>query len=218
MTTQQTPTANTPSTTPDKKAAAMPESVPAPKLKHKHTGDEDYQNTCKACRAADAERSRPGYCNIPEVDLDRTTFLVPETPYDAAVCRAYLTEKYPDARYIGSSIDLAKLGGWGDGEQIVIVRRDSWPKMPGVGSKREKDVEGKWEYMMVPPETYVSEVVESEPIDVKKTIELTKADRFTKSQLNIKPLLKRLSELMPLPYRIDLPRHEDDTVAYFVHA
>lgn len=217
MTTQQSPTPNTPSTTPDKKAAPTPDSL-APKLVHKHTGDEDYQNTCKACRAADAERSRPGYCAIPEAELGHTTFLVPDTPYDDQVCRAYIFEKYPDARYIGSSLDLAKLGGWADNEQIVVVRRDTWPKPHGVGSKREKDVEGKWEYIMVPPETYICEVVESAPIRVKQTIVAAEADRFTKSQLNIKPLIKRLCELMPLPYRIDLPRHEDDTVAYFVHA
>lgn len=201
MTQQTTPTTPTP-------------SVP----KHRHTNNEHYQNTCKACRMADAERSRPGFCSITDKDLERTTFLVPDTAYDALVCRAYLAEKYPDARYIGSSIDLGKLGGWADGEQIVVVRRDTWPKQHGVGSKRQKDVEDKWEYIEVPPETYISEVVESAPLDVKRTIQLTDADRFTKSQLDIRPLIARLSELMPLPYRIDMPRHPNDTVAYFVHA
>lgn len=213
MTQQTTPTPNTPSSTPVANALHTP-----PTIKHRHTNSEHYQNTCRACRMADAERSRPGYCAIAEKDLGRTTFLVPDTPYDALVCRAYLTEKYPDARYIGSSLDLGKLGGWAEGEQIVVVRRDTWPKPHGVGSKREKDVEDKWEYIMVPPETYIPEVVESEPVDVKRTIELTQADRFTKSQLDIRPLLQRLSELMPLPYRIDLPRHPNDTVAFFVHA
>lgn len=216
MTTQQTPTPNTPSTMPTANALHMPASVPQ-KLVHKHAGDEHYQQTCKACRAADAERSRPGFCALSDADLERTTFLIPEMPYDALVCRAYLTEKYPEARYIGSSIDLAKLGGWADGEQIVIVRRDTWPRPPGPGQKREKDVEGKWEYLPIPVETFVSEVVESAAIDVKKTIQLTAADRFTKSQLDIRPLLARLSELMAQPYRIDLPRHPNDTVAYFVH-
>lgn len=218
MTTQQTPVQNTPSSTPATNALVMPPSVPAKKLEHKHTGDEHYQNTCKACRAADAERSRPGFCSIPEAELERTTFLVPETPYDDQVCRAYLMEKYPDAKYIGSSLDLAKLGGWADGEQIVVVRRDTYPKPHGPGFRREKDVEGKWEYLTIPPETHIGEVVESAPVNVKETIVNTKADRFTKSQLNIKPLIARLAELMPLPYRIDLPKHKNDTVAYFLHA
>lgn len=193
-------------------------SASPPKLVHKHAGSESYQHTCKACRAADAERSRPGFVALTDEELERTTFLIPEVPFDALVCRVYLTEKYPDARYIGSSIDLAKLGGWADGEMIVVVRRDTWPKQPGPGTKREKDVEGKWEYIDVAPELYVHEVVESAPIDVKRTILLTAADRFTKSLLNINPLIARLAEQMALPYRIDLPRHPNDTVAYFVHS
>lgn len=188
------------------------------KLVHKHTNNEYYQHTCKACRAADAERSAMGKRALSDDDLIRTTFLIPKTEYDNAVCRAYILEKYPDAVYVGSSLDISKLSGWPDGEQIVIVRRDTWPKQPGPGTTREKDVEGKWEYIPVPPETYFHEVVESEPIDVKKTMVVTKADRFTKSQLDLTPLIQRLSEQMALPYRIDMPRHEDDTVLYFVHA
>lgn len=188
------------------------------KLKHKHTNDEFYQNTCKACRAADAERSRPGFCSIALDDLPRTTFLIPDLQYDGAVCRAYLFEKYPDSVYVGSSLDLGKIGGWAEGEQLVVVRRDVWPKLPGVGQTRTKDVEGKWEYIEVDPATYIPEVIESAPIDVRKTIAISKADRFTKSQLDIRPLIARLSEQMPAPYRIDLPRADADTVLFFVYA
>lgn len=189
-----------------------------PSVKHRHTNDEHYQYTCKACRLADAERSRPGFCAISEEDLARTTFLIPDAPYDSLVCRAYLMEKYPDAPYIGSSLDLAKLGGWAEGEQIVVVRRDTWPKPHGVSQTREKDVEGKWQYLDVDPTTLIGEVVESAPVNVKLTIQLSAADRFTKSQLNIRPFISRLSELMAHPYRIDLPRSEKDSVAFFVHA
>lgn len=217
MTTQTTPTANTPNKAPETNAPSTSASVAKPK--HRHTNsDQQYQNTCKACRAEDAERSRAGYCNIPEEDLVRTTFLIPDTQYDGAVCRAYLAEKYPDAIYIGASLDLGKLAGFAEGEQIVVVRRDTWPKTPGVNITRAKDVEGKWEYTDVAPEAYISEVVESAPIDVRKTISISKADRFTKSELDIRPLLQRLSEQMPPPYRIDLPRHKNDSVLYFVYA
>lgn len=188
------------------------------KLPHKHTGDETYQNTCKACRAADAERSRPGYCNVPEDKLVCTTFLIPDAQYDGNVCRAYITEKYPDAVYIGASLDIGKLAGYDENEQIVVVRRDTWPRLPGVGITRAKDVEGKWEYTDVDPATYISEVVESAPINIRQAITISKADRFTKSQLDLRPLLRRLAEQMPPPYRIDLPRHKDDSVLYFVFA
>jgi len=218
MTTQQSPTEKTPSTTPAVNAPSTPPSVQAVTYKHKHTNDEAYQHMCKACRAADAARSRPGFCSVKEEDLARTTFLVPDSPYDGRVCRAYLAEKYPDAPYIGSSLDLAKLGGYAEGEQIVIVRRDPWPKQPGACMTREKDEEGKWVYTDVDPATLIGEVVESAPVNVKLTVQLSAADRFSKSKLDISPLTRRLGELMAFPYRIDLPKHKNDTVAYFVHA
>jgi hypothetical protein len=219
MTTQQSPTEKTPSTIPVANApnTTVILSSGAVKPNHKHTNDEHYQLTCKACRLADAERSRPGFCSIPEADLARTTFLVPDSQYDNAVCRAYLLEKYPDAPYIGSSIDLAKLGGYAEGEQLVVVRRDSWPRPPAEAQTREKDVEGKWQYSDVDPQTLIGEVVEMAPLNIKFTIQLSAADRFTKSKLDISPLTRRLAELMAYPYRIDLPRDPRDTVAYFIH-
>lgn len=193
--------------------------TPTPhKLVHKHPGGQNYLNTCKACRADDAARSAPDVRAVREDDIARTTFLIPETPYDNSICRAYLAEKYPEAGYIHHKLDLAKLGGWAEGEQIVVVRRDTWPKQPGPGQTREKDEEGKWQYNAVPPETYLNEIVEMAPIDVRATMVVTKADRFTKSALDIKPLIARLAELMCLPYRIDMPRDDNDTEMNFVHA
>lgn len=186
---------------------------------HKHTNpDTNYQHTCKACRAADAERSKPETHSVSEDDLERTTFLIPESPYDNAVCRAYLSAKYPDAQYIGNSLDLQKVAGWPDSEQIVVVRRDTWPKTPGKGFRKEKDEMGKWIDIPIEPETYISEVVESAPVLLRDAREVTKADRFTKSQTNMAVLLRRLAELMAPPYRIDLPRDENDTVLNFVYA
>lgn len=193
---------------------------PSPlRLTHKHTNDERYQNSCKACRAEDAERSKPGVRSISEDELVRTTFLIPETAYDNSVCRAYIASKYPDAQYIGSQLNLATISGWPAGEKIVVVRRDTWPKLPGPSMRKELDEEeGKRVYVDIPPETYISECVESAPLDVHSTMVATAADRFTKAKLDLKPLVARLSELMPPPYRIDLPRHERDSEARFVHA
>lgn len=198
-------------------AAQLPPQKPRV-LEHKHTNNENYVFTCKACRAADAERSKLDVRAIPEDDLVRTTFLIPDSDYDNQVCRAYLMHKYPDATYIGSSLNTSIIGGWPEGEQIVVVRRDTYPKPVGPGSRREKDVEDKWQYVGIDPETYVHEVVEMAPIDIKATIIETKPDRFTKAKLNKAPLLRRLAELMPLPYRIDIPRSLGDDCIYFVHA
>lgn len=197
---------------------AQQTTEPTKKPAHRHPNSERYLNTCKGCRAADAERSALDKRSVSEDDLERTTFLIPETGYDNAVCRAYLSHKYPDARYIGSTIDLAKLGGWPLGDRIVVIRRDTWPKAPGVGQRREKDEENKWVYIDIPPETYIAECVESEPIDVHATMVTTKGDRFTQGAMDWRPLIARLCEQMCLPYRIDMPRDEKDTVARFVHA
>lgn len=203
----------------------MPETqkqaAPAPAApKHRHTNPEtEYQNSCPVCRAADAARSKLEVRAIPEDDLVRTTFLIPESTFDQAVCRAYLAHKYPYAQYINSQLDISRVAHWEDGEQIVIVRRDTWPKNPAPSQKKVKDTEeGTVYYAEVPPETLMHEVVESEPVDVRKLCVVKKADRFTKAETDKHPLIQRLAELMPLPYRIDLPRHEDDVLMRFIHA
>jgi hypothetical protein len=155
---------------------------------------------------------------IKEKELVNVTFWIPETTFDNMVCRAYLAEKYPDAPYISSQINLASIAGWPTEDKIVIVRRDTWPKAPGRATTREKDEEGKWMYVDVPPETYLHEVVEMAPIHIHSAMVATAANRFNKSKLDLKPLIARLCEVMPQPYRIDLPRHDKDTEARFVHA
>lgn len=175
--------------------------------------------TCPACRAADKLRSAPDFRSISEEDLPNVTFFVPETTYDNQVCRAYLALKYPDAQLISSQINLNSIGGWPTDDKIVVVRRDVWPRpSPGRSTTREKDEEGKWMYIDVAPETYVNEVVESAPIHIHSTMVATAANRFEKAKLDLHPLIRRLGELMPQPYRIDLPRCEKDSIARFVHA
>lgn len=156
--------------------------------------------------------------SIAEDDLARTTFLVPDSTFDQAVCRAYIAAKYPYAQYVGSTLDIRRVPHWDDGEQIVVVRRDTWPKAPSPNQKKLKDAEDHWYYEEIPPETLVHEVVESEPLNVRELCVITRADRFTKAAHDPTPLVRRLAELMPQPYRIDLPRHDDDVLARFIHA
>lgn len=194
-------------------------TAPAVKPKHRaHPEDVSYVNTCPACRFEDVARSGLDNPHIAEADLDRTTFLLPATDVDGAVCATYMAHKYPNAQWVGYSLDLQKLGGWVEGEQIVVVRRDSGPSPKRPASRRALDEEGKWETVQVPHEELLSDVVESAPIDVRRALEISRADKFTKSKLDYMKFVNRLAEYMPLPYRIDLPKHKDDSVMRFIIA
>lgn len=197
-------------------------TIPAaqpPKPTHKnHPPDAKYWFTCPACRAEDRARSAPDFKQLTEEDYERTTFMIPSSDIDRRICEAYLALKYPDAPYITSSLNLETLSGWGDDEQIVVVRRDTWPKAPGASFKRMKDEEGKWETQELPAETFVADVVEMAPIVVRETLVHSKADRFKKAKIDKMPLVRRLAEVMAPPYRPDMPKSDKDTVLYFAFA
>lgn len=199
--------------------AATPPTAAKPVHRHTNPDETTYQNSCPACRAADAERSKLDVRAIPEGDLVRTTFLVPDSSFDGDVCRAYIAHKYPYAQYVGSTLDISRVDKWPDGEQIVIVRRDTWPKNPAPCQKKVKDLEeGIVYYEPVDPSSLIHEVVESGALNIRQLCIITQADRFSKEQADKLPLIRRMAELMPLPYRIDLPRHEDDVLVRFIHA
>lgn len=203
---------------------AAPQTAPSARattdrpLEHKHPSGQVYFHACKACRAADATRSGVDKRTLSDDDLPHVTFLIPEDTYSNHVCRSYLLEKYPDAPFVGSSLDLAKLPGFPDDEVIVVVRRMPKPgKRLGARYERKKDAEEKWVTDQVEPARYFDEVVESEPLNIKRTMVLHKADRFTKSSTDIKPLIARLEELM-FPWRPDLPRNKEDSVLRMVRS
>lgn len=200
-------------------AATGGTATAAPRVyEHKHGSGETYLFTCKACRAEDAKRSKLDHKQVQFEDMERVTFLVPGG-YDGEICRAFLAEKYPDAVYIGSSLDLGQLTGWADDERIIVVRRDTYPKQPGPGFERTKDKEDKWVTLEVPASRYIEDVAEMAALSVKALLIHTKgANRFEKAKLDIGSFIQRIAELLPLPYRPDMPRHEKDSVMYIVHA
>lgn len=154
-------------------------------------------------------------------DLKNVTFFIPESDYDNLICRAYLESKYPDPDdYIGitSQINIDGLGGWPVDDLIVIVRRDTWPKVPSRCRVREKDEEGKWKYEDVDPTTLIHEIVEMAPIHVHSAMVTTAATRYEKAKHDKSGLIRRLCEVMCQPYRIDLPRDPKDSLARFITA
>lgn len=186
---------------------------------HEHPNGDHYWYQCRACREADKARSDKKVKQVGEEDYDRTIFLIPDNEFDAAVCREYMREKYPHAKWITSSIDLAKLGGWGSDDQVIVIRRDPWPKECAAHFRRMKDDDVVW-HEQIPPDSpqFVSEVVEMAVLNVRECIYISPATRFSKSKPDDSNLISRLTELWPLPYRLDMPRDPrgNDTVMRFV--
>lgn len=163
-------------------------------------------------------RSAPDFKQIDEADYDRTTFLIPGNDYDRQICLAYLQAKYGELPYVSDALNLDLLSGWAEDEQIVCLRRDTWPKQPRAGFKRMKDEEGKWAEERLDPALYIEDIREMAPLNVRSTMVIEKANRFKKSSTDRGPLIARLEELMPFPYRLDLPKDPKDCVMRIVFA
>lgn len=187
---------------------------------HDHPNDYHYWFQCRACREADAKRTAKGVKQVAEEDYDRTIFLIPDNEFDAAVCRVYIDDKYPYAKWVTGKFDLAKLGGWGPDDQVVVIRRDPWPREPAAGFKRMKEDDVVW-HEQLPHAQFVGEVVEMEALNVRECIRISPATRFAKSaKADDSKLLTRLTELWPPPYRVDMPRDPrgQDSEVRFVRA
>lgn len=192
--------------------SAAATSEPKRALDHKHTTH--YLHTCKACVEADKARSAIDKRGLTDAQLAHTTFLLPEMQYENQVCRAYLTQKYPDVepQNITASLNLSMLTGWEKDDLIVVVRRVPGPKGLGPMVKRGKDAEDKWDDIYIPASEYIHEVVESAPLVVDELVVRSKANRFVAAKVDHVPLIDRLTELLVPTYRVDMPRHKDDCI------
>jgi hypothetical protein len=177
------------------------------KRAHEHPTNEQYWFECRACREADKARTDMKVKQVAEDDYDRTIFLIPDNEFDGQVCREFLLQKYPHAKWITSKIDLQKLGGWGPDDQVVVIRRDPWPRECAAHWKRMKEDDVVW-HEQIPPDSpqFLAEVVEMEAVNVRQCIYISPATRFSKSKPDDSRLIARLTELWPPPYRIDMPR------------
>lgn len=190
----------------------------APTAHSRHPEGAKYWFQCPLCRLQDKTRSAPETRQLSPDDFERTTFLVPSSDFDRKICEAYVHAKYGDVPYFTDSLNLDMLSGWAADEQIVCLRRDTWPRYPAKGAIRQKDEEGKFETMMLPPENFVADIVEMAAINVRDTISMDKATRFAKARISNDALIERLSEFFPIPYRVDMPRHKNDVILRIIHA
>lgn len=168
-----------------------------------------YVHSCKACMQEDRARMQAAP-TLTEDDMNRTMFLVPESDYDQKVCRAYIANRYPEAKSIVSQFHAERMS-YVKGAQIVVVTRRALPgRLLGSGYKRMQDEETKgWFDMPVPPETHLHEVVESPAIVVSECMLVKPADMFSEQSIDMTELVARLAERAH-PYRIALPADERD--------
>lgn len=166
-----------------------------------------YIFNCKACIWEDRKRM-----NSPSelMDLGTVLFLVPESDYDQQVCRAYLERRYPEQQLSISATFHAERLSFVPGARIVVVtRRARMGTRPGPRSRKRMDAEGVWQEMDIDPMTYLEEVIESEPVNVRECIRITDGSMFSDQQVDMSELVTRLCEYA-YPYRIVSPVHKDD--------
>lgn len=168
-----------------------------------------YISTCKGCKADDKARmAAPPSPKVLE-HLEQTLFLIPEPEYDALVARAYIATRYPDAGNIVCAFHAEKLSYVKGAQVVVVTRRGINGKQPGPRSKRTKDEEGTFYDQPIPPDTYLAEIVESEPIIVADCMDVVPATMFSEQSVDMREFTARLAERAH-PFRIAPPSDPKD--------
>jgi hypothetical protein len=165
-----------------------------------------YVAGCKGCQAAD--QARMAGPPISAEAFDVTMFLIPEPEYDGLVARAYLQQRYPEATNVVHQFSAEKIS-YVRGAQIVVITRRAKPGKPlGPKWKRSKDEEGTFYDALIPPETHIDEIVESDPVIVADHIQVTPGTMYSEHSADFAALVTRLSE-RAVPYRIAPPNPPD---------
>jgi hypothetical protein len=163
-----------------------------------------YSATCKACIEADQARMHEPSALL---NLSTTMFLVPEPEYDGMVARAYLKARYPECENIVHAFNAEKLS-YVKGSQVVVITRRGKNGKTGPRYKRTKDEEGTFYDAPIPPEDYLHEIVESDPVIVAECIDVTPATMYADQSADFSELVARIAE-RAVPFRIAPPNAPD---------
>jgi hypothetical protein len=159
-----------------------------------------YVANCSACQLADKAR-RVGGPHIPDEDLYRTIFLIPDFAPERRIAEIYIQRNYPAAQNIGSSLNYQLVPQMPEIQIVVVCRRPE----PGHALrshviKRLRE-DNKWEEVQVPPEDLVDQVLESAPILVGESVHVSPMSLTTHTMVDTNELVERLAEVSP-GYRI----------------
>jgi len=161
-----------------------------------------YVHSCSACQLED--KARRDMSNPPQVvedDLYRTIFLIPDYAPERRIAEMYVQRRYPGASNIGSSLNYELVPQLPDIQIVVVCRRPEpgYTLSPHVRPRLRAD--NKWEEEQVPLEELVPEVLESAPITVGESVQVSAMSLTTAARVNTDELVERLAEVTP-GYRI----------------
>lgn len=159
-----------------------------------------YNAACPACQLADKARREPGP-HVPEDELYRTIFLIPDYAPERRIAEIYVQRNYPGAQNIGSSLNYQLVPQMPDIQIVVVARRPAPGHSLTPHVKQQLRADNKWEEVQVPPEELVHEVLESAPITVGDSVQVSPMSLTTHSMVNTDELVERLAEVSP-GYRV----------------
>lgn len=159
-----------------------------------------YNSACRACQLDDKARREPGP-HIPEDELYRTIFLIPDFAPERRIAEIYIQRNYPGAQNIGSSLNYQLVPQMPDIQIVVVARRPEPGHSLTPHVKQQLRIDNKWEEVQVPAEELVHEVLESAPITVGDSVQVSPMSLTTHSMVNTDELVERLAEVSP-GYRV----------------
>jgi len=192
--------------TPRIKAPKIPKPARlAPTVHVGHDSDrrrkQHYVASCPACQLDDKARRTSESASIPEEDLYRTIFLIPDFAPERRIAEIYVQRRYPGAQNIGSSLNYNLVPQMPEIQIVVVARRPEPGHSLSPHVRQQLRVDNKWEEVQVQPEQLVHEVLESAPIQVGDAVTVSPMSLTTATQVNTDELVERLAEVSP-GYRI----------------
>lgn len=160
-----------------------------------------YSAACPACQLDDAKRRNATEPQIPEDDLYKTIFLIPDYAPERQIASLYVQRRYPGAVNVGSSINFKLVPQMPDIIIVVVARRPQPGHTLTPHLRQQLRADNKWEDVVVPHDELIPEVLESAPIVVGDTVKVSAISLITEQEVDVSELVDRLAEVSP-GYRI----------------
>lgn len=162
-----------------------------------------YVQNCSACQLDDAKRrDRTGDPQIPDEDLYRTIFLIPDFAPERRIAEMYVQQRYgARATNIGSSLNYNLVPQMPEIQVVVVCRRPLPGYLLTSHVRMRLKPDNKWEEEQVPLQELVPEVLESAPILVGESVQVSPMSLTTATVVNTDELVERLAEVTP-GYRV----------------
>lgn len=160
-----------------------------------------YVADCRACQLEDKARRERTEPQIPDDDLYKTIFLVPDYAPERHVAELYLRQRYPQAQNMGSSINYNLVPQMPEIQIVVVCRRPEPGHVLSSHVRQQLRADNKWVEEQVPHQELAAEILESAPITVGECVDVSPMSLVSESKVNTDELVERLAEVAP-GYRV----------------